>query len=128
MANTKNIGKHFEGGGEMDYDFVNDILFFKAKNREYEFSLELHSMVIDIDDKELITGLQIFGASEFLGVKKSDLRQIAKFRFEAKIDDKTVDLRLFYQIMIRTQIIEKNPIIIQDNTANLPSSRMIVVS
>ena len=30
MANTENMKeKHLEGEGEMDYDFANDILFFK---------------------------------------------------------------------------------------------------
>ena len=41
MANTENIKeRNLEAEGEMDYDFVNDILFFKVKDREYNFSLE----------------------------------------------------------------------------------------
>ena len=30
--------RHLEGIGEMDYDYLNDILFFKVKDREYEKS------------------------------------------------------------------------------------------
>ena len=51
MANTNNMKmKHLEAEGEMDYDFANDILFFKVKDRDYNFSLEFQNMVIDIDE------------------------------------------------------------------------------
>ncbi len=125
MANTKNIGRHLEGEGEMDYDYVNDILFFKVNNREYNFSLEFHNMVIDIDNEEFITGIQLFNASSFLGISKQHLREIPKWQFKAKIDQGIIEIRLFYQIKIRNQIIEKNPIIMQENTIGLPSPQMV---
>ena len=41
MADTEDIkARHLEAEGEMDYDYVNDVLFFKIKNREYSFSIE----------------------------------------------------------------------------------------
>ena len=52
MANTKNMSnksKHLEAEGEMSYDYANDILFFKVKNREYNSSIEFQNMVIDAD-------------------------------------------------------------------------------
>ena len=126
MANTKNMkGKELEGAGEMDYDYVNDILFFKVKNREYDFSLEFQNMVIDVDEEQFITGIQIFEASNFLGITKMALRSIPTWQFKAKIKENLVEIRLFYQIEIRNKIIEKNPIIIQENTAQLPSPQMV---
>jgi len=119
MADTEDIGRVLESKGEMGYDFVNDILFFKVKDREYNFSLEFQNMVIDIDKKNFIIGIQIFDASEFLGISKMNLREIPKWQFRAKIDNKIIELRLFYQISIRNRIIEKNPIILQENRANL---------
>lgn len=127
MANTENMkGKSLEGKGEMDYDFVNDVLFFKIEDREYDFSLEFQNMVIDVDEEEFITGIQIFEASKFLEIDKSNLKQIPRWKFEAKITGNIVEIRLFYQIEIRNRIIEKNPIIIQENTANLPSPQVVV--
>lgn len=127
MANTENMtGKSLEGKGEMDYDFVNDVLFFKIEDREYDFSLEFQNMVIDVDEEEFITGIQIFEASKFLKIDKSNLKQIPRWKFEAKIVGNVVEIRLFYQIEIRNRIIEKNPIIIQENTANLPSPQVAV--
>lgn len=126
MADTKNIERTLEADGEMDYDYINDILFFKVKNREYLFSLEFQNMVIDIDEEKFITGIQIFGASEFLGISKINLRQIPKWQFKARINKGTIELRLFYQICIRNKIIEKTPIIIQENKSNLPSPQLVV--
>ena len=117
--------KSLEGKGEMDYDYANDILFFKVENREYDFSLEFENMVIDIDKEQFITGIQLFGASRFLGMEKILLRGIPKWKFEAKIQENVIEIRLFYQIEVRNKIIEKTPIIIQENTAQLPSPQMV---
>jgi len=126
MANTKDIkARHLEGKGEMDYDYANDILFFKIKNREYDFSLEFQNMVIDIDEEKFITGIQIFDASKFLGMSKINLREIPKWKFESKIENNVIELRLNYQLKIRNKIFEKNPIIIQENKPNLPSPQLV---
>lgn len=118
--------RHLEGKGEMDYDYVNDILFFKVKDREYNFSLEFQNIVVDIDEEEYIVGIQIFDASKFFRIDKIYLRQIPQWKFEAKIEGNTIELRLFYQITIRNQIKEVNPIVIRENTTNLPEQTMVV--
>jgi len=125
MADTKNIGKNLEAVGEMDYDYVNDILFFKIKDREYDYSIEFKNMVIDVDEEELITGIQIFDASQFLGISKMDLREIPKWKFKASIENNTIELRLSYKLEKRNKTIEKNPIIVQENKAKLPSPQMV---
>jgi len=129
MANTKDIKeKILKGKGEMDYDYINDILFFKVKDREYDFSLEFQNMVIDVDKEKFIVGIQIFDVSKFLDIEKTHLRQIPKWKFEAKISGNVIEIRLFYQIEIRNRIIEKNPIIFQENTAGLPSPQMVATT
>ena len=102
----------------MDYYYVNDILFFKVKGREYDFSLEFQNMVFDIDKHKFITGIQIFDASKFLGIPRIYLREIPKWKFEARISKKIIEVRLFCQLKIRNKIIEKTPIIIQENKPN----------
>ena len=127
MANTKNMKERIlEAKGEMDYDYVNDILFFKVKDREYDFSLEFQNMVIDVDKEMFIVGIQIFNASNFLDIPKLNLREIPRWQFKARINQGLIELRLFYQIVVRNKIIEKTPIIIQENKANLPSPQMVV--
>ena len=118
--------RNLEGEGEMDYDYSNDILFFKVKDREYDFSLEFKNIVVDIDEEKYIVGIQIFDASKFLRMDKIHLRQITKWKFEAKIEENSIELRLFYQINVRNQIKEVTPIIVQENTSNLPEQTMMV--
>lgn len=126
MANTKNIKpRYLEAKGEMDYDYVNDILFFKIQDREYSFSIEFQNMAIDVDDEMFIVGIQIFDASQFLGLSKLNLREIPKWQFKAKIDNNIIEFRLNYQLRIRNQIFEKNPIIIQENKSGLPSPQLV---
>jgi len=126
MANTKNIKPRIlEAEGEMDYDYVNDILFFKVKNREYDFSIEFQNMVIDVDKEQFVVGIQIFDASQFLLMSKINLREIPKWQFKAKIEEGIIELRLNYQLQIRNKIFEKSPIIIQENKSGLPSPQMV---
>jgi len=126
MANTKNIKpRNLEAEGEMDYDYANDILFFKVKNREYNFSIEFQNMAIDIDKEKFVTGIQIFDASKFLRISKINLREIPKWQFKAKIEEGIIELRLNYQLQIRNKIFEKSPIIIQENKSGLPSPQMV---
>jgi len=126
MANTKNIKPRIlEAEGEMDYDYVNDILFFKVKNREYDFSIEFQNMVIDVDKEQFVVGIQIFDASQFLLMSKINLREIPKWQFKSKIEEGIIELRLNYQLQIRNKIFEKSPIIIQENKSGLPSPQMV---
>ena len=116
MANTKNMKpRHLEAEGEMDYDYANDVLFFKIKDREYDFSIEFQNMVIDVDEEKFIVGIQIFEASKFLRMSKVNLREIPKWRFQSKLENNTIEIRLDYQLKVRNKIFEKNPIIIQEN-------------
>ena len=128
MADTKNMKqeeRNLEAEGEMDYDYVNYVLFFKVKDREYDFSLEFQNIVIDVDSEKFITGIQIFNASEFLRIDKINLRSVPVWQFKASIKDNIIEIRLTYQIVIRNKTIEKSPIIFYENTAGLPSPQMV---
>lgn len=128
MADTKtmkSVERELKGRGEMDYDYVNDILLFKVKDREYSHSLEFNNLVIDIDSEDFIVGLQIFDASAFLGVPKINLK-INKWKFKARIAGNLIEVRLTCEINIRNRIRELSPIIVQQNTEGLPNSQMVV--
>ena len=123
----KTQNRLLEGKGEVDYDYTNDILFFKIKDREYDRSLEFENLVIDVDSEDFITGIQIFDASKFLQVDKESLRTIPNWTFKAAITNDKIEVRLNYQTQVRNKTIEKNPIIIQENKSHLPNSEMVCV-
>ena len=129
MADTKNITnkkRTLEAKGEMDYDYVNDILLFKVKDREYNFSLEFQNMVVDVDNEQFIVGIQIFDASKFLKIEKEHLRKIARWQFKARLQDNEFRNDLYYQIIVRNKTINNNiyPIIVQQDMG-LPSPQMV---
>jgi len=130
MADTKNMmdkERILEAEGEMDYDYVNDILLFKIKDREYNFSIEFQNMVIDIDNEKFIVGIQIFDASKFLKISKEHLRKITKWQFKARLQSNQFRIDLYYQIVIRNKTINNNiyPIIVQQDI-DLPSPQTVI--
>ncbi len=129
MADTKNMmnkERSLEAEGEMDYDYVNDILLFKVKNREYDFSIEFQNMVVDVDEEQFIVGIQIFDASKFLKIGKEHLRKITNWQFKAKLQDNEFRIDLYYQVVVRNQIVNNNiyPIIVQQDMG-LPNPQTV---
>ncbi|MFH1053821.1 MAG: DUF2283 domain-containing protein [Candidatus Woesearchaeota archaeon] len=125
--------RKLKGKGEVDYDFKHDILFFKTKNREYIKSVELDNIILDIDSKGFIVGIQIFEASKFLRINKIRLRDVPNWEFSIKTDkikirgkDATkIEIRLTFQVRFRNKLIEKNPIIMpQPITEVLPNTEL----
>lgn len=113
------------GKGEGDYDYVNDILFFKVKNREYDHSIELDNIVVDLDKKNFIVGIQILEASEFLRVKKEALRTVPVWHFDADLNDHRIEIRLLFTAIIRNKPVELNPIIRDNVPEDLPNLQTI---
>ena len=123
--------------GEVDYDFKQDILFFKTKDREYAQSIEMDNLVLDVDSKGLIVGIQLFDASSFLRLSKSALLNIPHWEFTTKVDKMNVsgkdvtriEIRLLFNVKVRNKIVEKNPIIMpQPISLDLPVSEMVCVA
>src|SRR3972149_11404711 len=107
--------RQLNGKGEMDYDYANDVIFFKLKNREYSRSIEFNNITIDVDKEDFITGIQIFEASKFLRINKIALRSVPEWKFQATVKDKTIEIRLAFKVVYRNGNIMMNPIIMKDS-------------
>ncbi|MFA5856882.1 MAG: DUF2283 domain-containing protein [Candidatus Pacearchaeota archaeon] len=112
--------------GEFDYDYKNDILFFKVKNREYSYSIELSNYVMDIDSEGLVVGLQIFDASNLFQTNKESLKNVTNWRLETSIKDKVIQVKIKFDMVLRNKIIEKNPILVERTMEDLPDSIVCV--
>lgn len=117
--------KHLKAKGQVDYDYKNDILFFKTKEREYVKSIELENIILDIDKEGFVVGIQIFEASKFLNVSKSMLLKIPNWEFSANVNEGRIEVRLVFKIEKRNKIIEKNPIIMEPISEPLPNSELV---
>ena len=117
--------RHLEAPGEWDYDYLNDTLFFKVKDRNYKKSIELDRAVIDIDEENFVVGIQIFGASEFFGIGKEALRNVRRWKLQANVDENKLEVRIVFQTMFRNRLVEPRPIIIEPLKQHLPNSQVI---
>ena len=111
--------------GSFDYDYVNDILFFKVDEREYSHSMELLGYVIDVDVEGFVVGLQIFDASAYFNMSKDCLRAVVNWRLDARVTDGILEIKLLFTSMLRNKIIEKNPILVQNLNEPLPNSEVL---
>ena len=111
--------------GEFDYDYRNDILFFKVKDREYSHSVELASLVIDFDEEKFIVGLQIINASEIFKIPKDKLRGVNGFNMQARINDGVIQINLSFGMILRNQKINYQPIIFERVGEEVPNSEML---
>jgi len=119
--------KHLDGTGkgEMDYDYSNDILFFKVKEREYDHSIELEDVVLDVDKEGYITSIQIFGASKMFSVDKSDLRNVKKWEFKVRAEGKVISIQLMFEMMRRNQVVERGQNLIRESSSLLTDSEVL---
>lgn len=111
--------------GKLDYDFKNDILFFKARNREYAKSIESGNIVFDMDSEGYISGMQIMEASKFLELDKKELLKIPKWKLSAAINENRIIMRLVFKVMRRNREIEKSPIIVHSLPESYPDSELV---
>jgi len=117
--------RHLEQKGELSYDFSNDILFFKVREREYSHSIEVNNIVIDFDEENFIVGMQIFDASKLFNIPKVWLAEPKNARFRASIRDNRIQVSLLLEINVRNKVYRPNPIVIQDSEEDIPDSETV---
>ncbi len=96
------------GKGEVDYDFKNDILFFKIKEREYLKSLDFDEFILDIDQEGFVTGIQIFDASDVFKVDKGILQNVGKWELHIKVEGNVIKLQLIFEGLHRNKVFTEN--------------------
>ena len=103
-------GKHLDarGKGEYTYDYRNDILLFKIKDRDYAMSIEFENLIVDIDKKGYITGLRIFDASQVFKLSKLALNNVKLFEFNSKVEDKVITIQLRFTSVLRNKPVIKH--------------------
>ncbi|MBU0757712.1 MAG: DUF2283 domain-containing protein [Nanoarchaeota archaeon] len=92
-----------KGKGDYLYDFANDIMTFKIKNRDYKKSIDFDNIVIDFDTEEFITGIRVFDASIVFKLSKLQLKNISQFEFNASVEDKVISLQIRFISTMRNK-------------------------
>ena len=94
-----------KGKGEYVYDYKNDVMIFKIKDRDYDKSLEFENLIVDIDTEGYITGLRIFDATKVFNFESIVLHSIHNFEFNAEIEDNIINIRLSFTATMRNKSI-----------------------
>ncbi len=99
------IEKHLDGTGRSEflYDFNNDILMFKVKDRDYKDSVEFQNFVADIDMEGFVTGIRVFDASKVFGINKYTLKHISKWGFKTSVESGMITVRLTFVGQVRNK-------------------------
>lgn len=97
-----------KGKGEYSFDYKNDILMFKIKDRDYKKSIDFGNIVVDIDSEDYITGCRIMDASKVFRLEKAQLMKVNGFEFNASSEDNIITLELNFSTVFRNkQVVEK---------------------
>lgn len=104
-----NKEKHLDapGKGEFLYDYKQDILTFKIKDRDYKLSVEFQNFVIDIDTENFVTGIRIFDVSKVTGLKKLLFKNLVHGEFKASIKDNIISVRLNFVGKLRNKLMPR---------------------
>ena len=102
-----NKEKHLNatGKGEFLYDYKNDILTFKVKDRDYKMSIELQNFTIDIDTEDFVTGVRIFDVSKVSGLGKIVFNNLLHGKFKGEIRDNVISITLNFVGKLRNRLI-----------------------
>ncbi len=102
--------KHLDarGKGEHTYDYSNDILLFKIRDRDYAISLDFDNLIVDVDTKGFVTGMRIFDASKLFGLSKLALNSLKSFEFNSKVENKIITLQLRFTSVLRNKPLIKH--------------------
>jgi len=115
-----------KGLGEFDYDYKNDTLFFKIKDREYTQSIDFDDLVVDVDKEGFITGIQLFDASLLFKLPKLDLKNINHFEFDTKIEKNIIIVNLLFRFIRRNkELVERGENIVRPLTSPLADSEVL---
>ena len=120
--------KHLDarGKGMVDYDYKDDTLFFKIKDRHYMKSIDFEDIVLDIDKEGYIIGIQIFGASGFFKLPKLALNNIKYMEFDARAENNIIKLRLLFRCMLRNkEIVQAGENLERESTSPLQDKTVL---
>jgi len=107
-----------------DYDFENDSLLFNNQNIDYESSVDLGDIVLDIGVDGTPVGAEMLHASKLFGVSKTALKNCQNFKAEISISKDTIKIKITVSVPFRNGVIEKIAASQGINDINVPSAQI----
>jgi uncharacterized protein YuzE len=108
----------------IDYDYENDSLIFNSKSREYESSIDLGDIILDIGVDGMPVGAEMLHASKLFNVPKSALMDFVKFKAEILISEEEIEVKFAVTVLMRNMITEKVAFSHGVNDINIPAAQV----
>jgi uncharacterized protein YuzE len=108
----------------LDYDFENDSFLFNSKSREYESSIDLDGIILDIGVDGIPVGAEILHASKLFNVPKSVLKEYLKFKSRITISDRLIEIEFTVTVFMRNTVVEKVAVTHGVNDVNMPVAQV----
>lgn len=96
--------------GKWSYDHSLDIYSSEKLNREYEQSIRVENIVLDIDKKGSIVGIEIFEASKFFGISKQHFKDLLAGKFEFFLSEDHKFLKIKIDVVFKVRNAERQRI------------------
>jgi len=104
------------GKGGYSYDYGNDILLFKIRDRNYAISIEFDNFIVDIDEEGFITGSRIFDASKVFKLSKVALNNLKSFEFHTRAENGVISVQLRFNCVLRNSVIKQGHDFVREAT------------
>jgi uncharacterized protein YuzE len=112
----------------LDYDFENDNLFFNNRKSNFDISIDLGDVIIDIGEDGVPIGVELLNASKHLNVSKIVLRNDIKVvEANIEISEKEIEVKISVFVEIRNKRTEMVSVLCGVNDINLQPSQTAVV-
>ena len=107
-----------------DYDFENDSLLFNCKNLQYESSIDLGNIILDMGVDGRPVGFELLHVSRMFGVPKSAIKNFVKFDANISISEEVIEMRCTIIVPLRNRKTEKIAVSQGINDINVPSAQI----
>lgn len=87
--------------GKGDYFFEEDILSVLPLKRSYDSSFQMGNIILDLDKKGRINGVELLNASELFNLPKLFLKNIVGGELDIKVDKSLIKLKFKLKTHIR---------------------------
>ena len=103
-----------------DCDFQIDSLLVYSGETTYKESIELDGIIIDVNNEDNLTGIEVLDVSQKFNISKTDILNIKQFNGIIEINKETIKITMKIKFSKRNKLIPISLDAITPNSMNLP--------
>ncbi len=85
----------------VNYDLENDVLSARPLKRNYDSSFQIGDFIFDLDNNNMINGIEILNASKVFNMPKFSLKNNISGRLYVEVNDEFIKIKISVVTIIR---------------------------